>query len=270
MPVLQLGSSQFKVIYFMRLLSKQQIDDFYNIGYIFLKDFFSTPEVAEMSEAINSLQEMAKDLEGEVMHKGSKFVIQDGLLERVVWAGAAEPSLLMYGRDPKLTSLAAQILDSMFAEHLINQVHFKLPGGGFYRWHQDSTHRGYGNNEYWCDANGKGSYVQTVTAIDEATSENGPLFVIPYSCQKGHLSLPYDKNGQTVSDKFNPADAVPVLMKPGDIVAFGPYTIHGSEINNSDRPRRAFINGYAHLGANGKEYPGPKTHIERFVRLVGF
>src|SRR3989344_1752333 len=167
----------------MTSLSSSQIDLFYQRGYLFLERVFSIDEVAEVSKAIGCLQEMAQGLEGEVMHKGSKFVVQDGLLERVVWAGAAEPSLLQYGHHPKLTSIPAQLLQSKFGEHLINQVHFKLPGGGFYRWHQDSIHRGYGNHEHWADVNGKGSYVQTVMAIDEAILENGPLLVIPYSCQ---------------------------------------------------------------------------------------
>jgi len=239
----------------MDLLSPEQVSEFYERGYVRLSHVFSVGEVIEMSSAINRLQNQAIGLDHESMKNGSKFVVQKGLLERVVWAGAAEPSLLIYGRHRKLTSLAAQILGSDDANHLINQVHFKLPGGGFYRWHQDSTHRGYGT-ELWTDVNQKGSYVQTVTAIDEATLKNGPLLFIPYSCKEGHLDLPYDKMGQTVSDKFNPADAVPILMKPGDVALFGPYTIHGSHENKSDKSRRVFINGFAYPGANRKEYPG--------------
>ena len=251
-----------------RSLSPEQLADFYGRGYVLLDSVFRPQEIIEMSYAVNRLQNQSLGLEGEVMKNGSKFVVQDGLLERVVWAGAAEPLLLQYGRDQRLASAAAQILRSKYGEHLINQVHLKLPGGGFYPWHQDSTHRGYGNHDFWVDANGTGSYVQIITAIDEATLENGPLLVIPYSCKNGHLDLPYYKNTQTVSDKFNPDDAVPVLMKPGDVLFFGPYTIHGSEVNNSENSRRIFINGFAYLGANGKEYPGPKTGVERLVRLT--
>jgi len=252
------------------MLSSGQISDFYEIGFIIVKNIFSAEEIAEMKYAINRLQHQALGLDHEVEHKveknGSEFVIQRGLLERVVWAGAAEPSLLIYGRHRKLISLAAQILESDYANHLINQVHFKLPGGGFYRWHQDSGHRGYGTRD-WEDLNGKGSYVQTVTAIDEATVENGPLMFIPATCyERGHLNLPYHKDKQTVSDKFNPADAVPALMQPGDVALFGPYTIHGSETNTSDQPRRVFINGFAYPDANRKEYPGKGAG--ELIRLI--
>lgn len=237
-------------------LSTKQIIEFYEVGYFVLEGLFSQPEIAEMKQAMERLQNLAQDFDGEAMKNGSKFVVQHGLLERVVWAGAAEQVLLKYGRDTRLTSVAAQILGSNYANHLINQAHFKLPGGGFYRWHQDSTHRGYGT-ENWTDVNGRGSYVQSVTAVDEATMENGPLMLIPATkYERGHLDLPYDKTNQTISDKFNPKDAVPLLMKPGDAALFGPYTIHGSFVNNSASSRRIFINGYAYPGANRKTYPG--------------
>lgn len=237
------------------MLSSKQITDFYDRGYMLVKKVFCEQEIDEMSYAINRLRHRAVGMEGEVYQKDSKFVVQNGLLERVVWAGAAEPRLLQYGRDKRLTAVVAQLLETTHAEHLINQVHLKFSGGGFYRWHQDSTHRGYGTSD-WKDVNSKGSYVQIVTAIDEATEKNGPLMVIPYSGKKGHLYLPYDKTKQTVSDAFNPADAIQVLMEPGDVLFFGPYLIHGSEVNTSNLSRRIFINGFAYPGANKKKYPG--------------
>lgn len=247
-------------------LSLRQLDHFYEAGYIILRNVFSADEITEMKSAVNRLQHQVIGLEGEVVKNGSIFVVQQGLLERVVWTGAAEPVLLHLGRDLRLTSLASQVLGCEYANHLINQVHLKLPGGDFYRWHQDSTHRRYGTDE-WEDVNGKGSYVQTVIAIDEATRENGPLMFIPATTyERGHLNLPYDKKGQTVSDKFNPADAVPALMQPGDAALFGPYTVHGSGTNRSNNPRRAFINGYAYPGANKRKYPGEGAG--KLIKLV--
>ena len=45
-------------------------------------------------------------------------------------------------------------------------------------------------------------------------------------------------------------------MQPGDVAFFHPYSIHGSEPNISQGPRRVFINGFAYPGANQKKYPG--------------
>ena len=250
-------------------LTKRQIEEFYDVGYIVLPDVFVKDELLRISEALDRLALQAQNLTGTVVHRGSQFVIDskdmNGLnkkqIKRIVWCGAAEPTLLELGQDPRLTRMVGQLLGSHQANHLINQVHFKFPHDGVsFPFHQDSRHRGYGTPD-WQDVNGKGSYVQTVMAIDEVTMENGPMLFIPGSCQNGHLELPYDEETQTVSPLFDPADAVPALMQPGTVALFGPYVIHGSLPNESDNPRRVFINGFSYPGANSRDYPGEGSGV---------
>ncbi len=246
-------------------LPATKIREFYDIGYIVIEDIFSDDEISEIIDALDRLETAALSLDqGMIMHEGSQFVIDrysEGSsvktnIKRVVWCGAAEPKLLEMGRDPRLTGLAGQIMECNQVNHIINQVHFKLPGDNvFFPFHQDSRHRGYGTDS-WKDANGKGSYVQMVMAIDEVTLDNGPMLFIPYSCKNGHLDLPYNEKDETTSQYFNAEDAVPIVMNPGNIALFGPYTIHGSKPNQSDKPRRVFINGFAYPGANFMDYPG--------------
>ena len=77
---------------------------------------------------------------------------------------------------------------------LINQAHFKLPGDEVaFEWYQDSTHRGYGG-KYWQYVNGWGSYVQTLTTIDEVSQRNRPGYFIPNSVKLSHLDLPRTLN----------------------------------------------------------------------------
>jgi hypothetical protein len=40
------------------------------------------------------------------------------------------------------------------------------------------------------------------------------------------------------------ADAVEVLLEPGDLALWNPYLVHGSGKNRSDHMRRLYINGY--------------------------
>jgi ectoine hydroxylase-related dioxygenase (phytanoyl-CoA dioxygenase family) len=250
-------------------LTKKQINEFYELGYTVVSDVFTGTELAVISDAMDRLTEEAQSLNGMVMHKGSQFVVDQHRdrgairtqIKRIVWCGAAEPVLLKLGQDRRLTRMAGSILNCHQVNHLINQVHVKLPNDGvFFPFHQDSRHRGYGTKD-WRDVNGKGSYVQMVMAIDEVTMVNGPMSFIPRSCKSGHLDLPYDEDVQTVSEHFDPADAVPVLMQPGTVALFGPYTIHGSLPNNSTSPRRVFINGFAYPGANSRQYSGDGSGI---------
>ena len=124
----------------------------------------------ESAAHLNRLAQLAQDLDASCVHNGSQFVIDckdiNGLrkkqIKRIVWCGAAEPTLLKLGQDPRLTRIAGQLLASRKANHLINQVHFKFPHDGVsFPFHQDSRHRGYGTPN-WRDVNGRGSYVQMV------------------------------------------------------------------------------------------------------------
>ena len=174
----------------------------------------------------------------------------------------AEPSLLKIGEDSRILLPVSQLLNSTTAEQLICQGHYKLPGDEVkFDWHQDCQHRGFGSQD-WNDIDGRGSYVQTLMAIDEVTPENGPVNFIPYTVEKGYLEL---ENQSNPTQFFDLSQAVPMLMQPGDVAFFHPYAIHGSDPNRSTGPRRVFINGFAAPGANHRVYPG--RGAGRTVRL---
>lgn len=258
-------------------LTNKQKCDFFQVGFFVLSDFFRQNEIDEMKTSFQSLQETAfslanqhlDELEQEketyAMHRGAQFVlgrIQRGVnsgqpsIRRVAWCGAAEPMLSKYGKDQRLLYVASQLLGSKEMSQLINQAHFKLPGDEVtFECHQDSTHRGYGGN-YWQDINGRGSYVQTLTAIDDVTEKNGPVYFIPNTVKLGHLDLPRKLNQCLQTGLFRLEDAVSVEMKAGSIAVSHPYSIHGSQPNRSNNTRYVFINGYAYPGANSRQYTG--------------
>jgi phytanoyl-CoA hydroxylase len=87
-------------------------------------------------------------------------------------------------------------------------------------------------------------------ALDDATIENGCLWVIPGSHRHGYLH-PFRDHGRP--DEFDPTDeaygfddsgAVPVEVQTGDVVFFNGYLLHRSMRNRSDRTRRALVNHY--------------------------
>jgi ectoine hydroxylase-related dioxygenase (phytanoyl-CoA dioxygenase family) len=240
-----------------RVLTARQVETFHEEGYLLLPDVFSPAEVAEMRQAFDRLEALADTLGQSGLYRGSQFVIEPGpggrpAIHRIVWCGAAEPALLAYGADRRLLRPAAELLGSERMNQLIGQAHFKRPGDGVeFPWHQDSIHRRYGTPE-WRDVNGKGSYVQTVTALDDVDDDNGPLLMIPGSAALGHLSW---LETQPLPVEWE-ARAIPALMRAGSVLLFGPYLIHSSRSNGSGRPRRTFINGFASPGANSRVYPG--------------
>jgi len=242
----------------MPLLSDDQVHAFFDTGFTVQAGVFSAADVAVMRAAFDRLEATARRLRTTTLHDGAQFVLEerpDGVvrIQRIVWCGAAEPDLLAIGADPRLLEPAAQLLGSRSMNQLINQAHFKLPGDGVvFPWHQDSTHRRYGKDE-WTDVNGKGSYVQTITALDDITADNAPLLFLPGSHERGHLDIPADG---TLPDWLDESNAVAATMRAGSVLFFGPFVVHGSRANASPHPRRTLVNGYAYPGANSRVYPG--------------
>ena len=246
----------------VRHLNKKQVEEFFDVGFVVVPDVFSYDEIERMRTAFVRLQAMANTLRETCMNRGSEFVVEPidcesaalaVRIHRVVWCGAAEPVLSHYGMDNRLLGMAGQLLGSAEMNQLINQAHFKLPGDGVqFPWHQDSTHRRFDGND-WRDVNGCGSYVQTATAIDTVTDDNGPIEFIPGSCRLGHVRVTREGS---LPPGLDAGTAVAATMEAGSVVLFGPYSYHRSRPNFSSSPRRLFVNGFAYPGANTRVYPG--------------
>lgn len=228
-------------------------------GFVVIRQAFSAEELSVMSDCFDRLVQRAAGLTHTRMIDGSQFVadLDDAGIQRihrVVWCGAAEASLLSIGRDPRVLDIVRLFLRSRTFDHLINQAHFKYPGDGVsFPWHQDAIHRRYGT-ELWNDVNGTGSFVQIAIAVDEMTLQNGPLQLVRGSHKNGFI--PVDAERNLPEGTVQESEVVSLEMQPGDIVAWGPYLIHGSKPNTGDKPRRLFINGFSSPGANKRIYPG--------------
>lgn len=249
--------------YTFNVLSEAQVHEFFEQGYLVLRATFSAEEVALADAAFRRLEARAQLLAETALVDGSLFVVERRperplRIERIVWCGGAEPELARLGRSPKLTVPAAQLLGGPELDQLINQAHIKNPGDGVsFHFHQDSYHRRYGT-ELFRDVNGRGSFVQTLTAVDSMNEDNGGLWVVPRSHLGGHIPTP---DGRLPEDAFDRSRAVPLSVEAGDTILFGPFTVHGSGLNAGSSPRRVFINGFCCPGANRREYPGAGTGL---------
>lgn len=258
-------------------LTPGQVDDFFGRGWVVVPALFGADELAAARAAFERLHATAQRLRVTQDHAGARFVLTDRgggmsaseaagggvVVQRVVWAGGAEPALLDIGADPRLVGPALQLLGSERCEQLLCQAHFKMPGDGVsFDWHQDVQHRDKGPGT-WRDINGRGSYVQTLLAVDEMRTDNGPLQFVPREAvqldDRGRLRDAHYDYGTPMAGGDETVDAgrAETITGPaGSVIFFGPYAVHGSTPNTSSVPRRVLINGYAYPGANGRVYPG--------------
>lgn len=212
-----------------------------------------------MRDALERLYSTAQTLRATGDHDGAFFVVSvppegPNVVQRVVWAGGAEPALLRFSAEARLVEPALALLGTRQCEQLLCQAHYKMPNDGVaFDWHQDIQHRDKGGDT-WRDITGRGSFVQTILLIDDMTVENGPLEFLPKDASK------LDASGRLVKEdgrlSVDASRAVSVTGHAGDVLFFGPYAVHGSLPNTSALPRRVLINGYAAPGANKRFYPG--------------
>jgi hypothetical protein len=226
-------------------------------GFVVLPGFYGPGELAELSHAFDRLEVRARGLKEPTKVGDSLFVVEARgaavKIDRIVWCGGAEAVLGTLGRTPALLAAAAALLGSRDMDQLINQAHIKNPGDGVrFDFHQDSAHRRYGTDLFH-DVNGRGSFVQTLTALDPMDGDNGGLFVLPESHRRGHVA---PVNGKLPDGAFELTRAIPLVLSPGDTLFMSPFTVHGSGPNRGSSRRRLFINGFATPGANRREYPG--------------
>lgn len=240
------------------MLAESALREFSDQGYTVLPAVFAARDLARMRLAFKRLERRAHDVAERALVDGSLFVTERTTggrlkIERIVWCGGAEPVLARLGRERSIVTAAAQLLGASAVDQLINQAHIKNPGDGVrFHFHQDSYHRRYGT-ELFTDVNGKGSFVQALTAIDPMTAGNGGLSVVPGSHRAGHIPT---LDGHLPEGSFDRDAAIPVELAPGDTLLLSPFTIHGSGPNLGRTPRRLFINGFASPGANRRDYPG--------------
>jgi len=123
-----------------------------------------------------------------------------------------------------------------------SMLFIKASGKPGQAWHQD---------EYFIPTRDR-SLTGAWMALDDATVENGCLWVIPGSHRHGllwpqhkHGDTRFDCAGEAMSFPYTDDDAVPVEVKKGAIVFFNGYLLHRSLPNYAQSGfRRSLVNHY--------------------------
>ncbi len=158
------------------------------------------------------------------------------------------PVVKRYTSHPAIAETLGEIVGAHMADGLWNggvkcmQSMFfaKPPGKPGQAWHQD---------EVFIPTRDR-SLCGAWIAIDDATIDNGCLWVLPGSHRPGVLypmrehDRPDEFDVSPESVGFDAAVEVPVELKAGSVLFFNGYLLHRSKKNVSDRYRRALVNHY--------------------------
>lgn len=118
----------------------------------------------------------------------------------------------------------------------------KGPGKAGQAWHQD---------EFYIPTRDK-SLIGVWIAIDDASIENGCLWIIPGSHKPGYMMPRVDNHSDEYADvdtidisRYQQEEIIPVEVKSGTVVFFHGYLLHSSKRNKtSNNFRTALVNHY--------------------------
>ncbi len=109
--------------------------------------------------------------------------------------------------------------------------------GASFAWHQDSAYVGHHH----------APYLTMWIALDDATEENGCVYILPRDLDRDRSVEPHQWQEDTkeLNGYFGDDPGRPMTCKAGTVVAFSSHTFHRSGPNTTDRPRRAYIAQYS-------------------------
>lgn len=229
------------------MLTQEQIDSFWNRGFLRIPEVFSATETVTLSEEMDRLMaEWANEGPGwsgdwrkvymdEATEKAAKLVaMHDLYFYSATWMRAVT--------HPRLVESMGDLLGPDVELHH-STMHVKMPATGTpFPMHQDQPFYAHTDNRY----------VDVLVHLDDTSHANGEIRFLEGSHKAGPLDhILRDSAGNPCSphlppEQYSLEDTVPVPARAGDVVCFNIFTVHGSYLNTTDRPRRMVRVGYRH------------------------
>jgi hypothetical protein len=144
--------------------------------------------------------------------------------------------------DPRIVAPMCALVGTSRVALFTDKLNLKRPReGSRFQWHQDSP--------YWAHFCAHLDRLPNVMlTLDDADETNGCFRLIPGSHARGLLP---GREGEGVLGplfthpaQFDERRAVAAALPAGSLVFFSPHSVHGSQPNRSDRPRRALVLTY--------------------------
>lgn len=216
---------------------------FHENGYVVLDRALSRQEI----DALN--HDAAKICRGDYGHFAGLLPAKDGETDEEVLARhlcihfphKMSPLMLNTIAHPAIVRVLTAIIGPD-VKCMQSMLFIKAAGKPGQAWHQD---------EFYIPTRDR-SLCGGWIALDDATVENGCLWVIPGSHRPGilwpqheHHDGRFDCGGESIHFPYTDADAVPVPVKAGSLVFFNGYLLHRSLPNYAKAGyRRALVNHY--------------------------
>lgn len=228
-------------------LSSAQVAQFVDDGFLVLPDLMSSEELEELKrDAVDIARGKYPSQNIKTAHPNTT---DREVLENILCIHQPHyisPVMERYIRHPLICGALSQIVGAHLAHWdgsvkcMQSMLFIKPPQFQGQAWHQDEIYIPTRDRSL-C-----GAWI----AMDDATIENGCLWVIPGSHRSGYLypqrphENPDEFDVSAESYGFDESAEIPVEVKAGAVVFFNGHLLHRSRKNRSEIYRRVLVNHY--------------------------
>ena len=217
------------------MITQPHLDQFEEKGFCVLEDVFSTSEMDDLGAAIEVHQANHEKRLSEVGVEGISRADEISFTSHLA---EKDEVIREFCLRPEFVAITTKFLGPDIDLYW-NQAVFKGPDGkAQFPWHQDDGYTSVTPSPY----------LTLWLALNDATVENGCIWVLPGSQKSGlakHVPSPIGLVCHSLDD---PDQGVPVPLRAGSIAAFQSLTMHKSGVNHSTAVRKAYIIQYSHAG----------------------
>lgn len=214
-------------------LSKQQLADFDELGYIFLPDCFPADEVEALRHASTEIFTQERP---EIWRE------KDGTPRTAFACHDYNDACRLLASDERLVEPVEQLFDEQCYLHQFKINAKAAFTGEVWQWHQDfpTWHKD--------DGMPQPRAMNIAVFLDDVLPINGPLMIVPGSHKRGALEASHDKqttsyplwtlDNRTVTDLVARHGIVSPTGNRGGVLMFHANIVHGSSGNITPYPRR--------------------------------
>jgi len=223
-------------------ISQQDIDSYSQNGFLVVPDVLTAEELKELNAETVAICRGSGAVKG-VTPAGPQETDADVLSRYLCihFPHKVSPLMLKYLKHPRIVDGLTKLIGPN-VKSMQSMLFIKAAGKPGQAWHQD---------EYYISTRDR-SLTAAWIAQDDATLENGCLWVIPGSHKQGiiwpthaHNDPRFDFAEEAIHFPYKEEDAVPVIVKAGTVLYFSGYLLHRSLPNRTKEGlRRALVNHY--------------------------
>jgi len=222
------------------MLTKAEIEQYRELGYLVVSGVFDTELLAEIRGAVDAIIADAGKVttHTDVYDLEESHTPEQPRVRRIKTPHKHFPFFAELTRNPRITSILAQLIGENIRLHGA-KLNMKSAGyGAAVEWHQDWAFYPHTNDDV----------LATGLYLDDCDMANGPLLVVPGT----HKGPVYDHHadGYFVGamapeiEGLDYAKAVPLTGRAGSMTIHHARLVHGSALNTSSKPRRLLLHEY--------------------------